>query len=222
MTDEAKIDTEIKIIQQPTTERTQARGAIVPPTVIPVWEALRNNDTFPSLDITDDTTDDEINRFLYGNDYDLDAEIKLIQQHMHQSCVKRLIADGMTEEEASVRAWEIIHAPWPAHWPPLPTFEELDGPTMTDAERAKLVAWLMTDPLPELTNVITVREITNTDELAVCAPRPGCPLPQGSWGTIVGVWADVVDTWSGSMPRGMCLNCNGAILCRTNQSTMQT
>ena len=92
MTDEAKINTEIKIIQQPTTERTQARGAIVPPTVIPVWEALRNNDTFPSLDITDDTTDDEINRFLYGNDYDLDAEIKLIQQHMHQSCVKRLIA----------------------------------------------------------------------------------------------------------------------------------
>jgi hypothetical protein len=74
--------------------------------------------------------------------------------------------------------------------PPLPTFEELDGPPMSDAERAELVAWLMTDPLPELSNVITVREIVNTDELAVCTPKPGCSLPRGTWGTIVSVLAD--------------------------------
>jgi hypothetical protein len=119
-----------------------------------------------------------------------DAKIKIIQDQMHQSCVKRLIADGMTEQEASARAWEILRAPWPPNWPPLPTFEELDGPPMTDAERTKLLAWLMTDPLPELTNVVTVREIVSTDDLAVCKPKPGRPLPCGSWGTIVGVWAD--------------------------------
>jgi hypothetical protein len=121
---------------------------------------------------------------------DNDAEVKIIQDRMHRRCVERFMADGMTEQEATARAWEILHAPWPADWPPLPTFEELGGDEpMSDAERAESMAWLMTDPLPELSNVITVREIVNTDELAVCTPKPGCPLPQGSWGAIVSVRA---------------------------------
>lgn len=118
---------------------------------------------------------------------DLDAEIKFIQDRMRQHSIARFIAEGLTLADAEKRTDEALNAP-PAI--PLPTFEELDGPPMTESERAKLVAWLTTDPLPELTNVITVRDIVDTDDLAVCTPKAGCPLPQGSWGTIVGVWAD--------------------------------
>jgi hypothetical protein len=118
---------------------------------------------------------------------DLDAEIKLIQDRMRQHCIARFVANGLTLADAEKRPDDALNAP-PAI--PLPTFEELDEPAMTESENAKLIAWLRTDPLPELTNVVTVREIKDTDDLAVGRPRPGCPLPQGSWGTIVGVSAD--------------------------------
>ena len=118
---------------------------------------------------------------------DLDAEIKIIQDRMHQSYIARLIADGLTLAEAEQRTDTALNA-LPAI--PLPTFEELDGLPMSEAEKAKLVAWLMTDPPPELTNVIAVHDIVHTDDLAICTPKPGRPLPQGGWGTIVGVWAD--------------------------------
>jgi len=117
----------------------------------------------------------------------LDAEIRIIQDRMTERAVARCMTAGMTEDDARATVERMWSEPPPI---PLPTFEELDGPPMSESEKAKLAAWLMTDPLRELTNVITVREIANTDELAVGTPKPGCPLPQGSWGTIVGVWAD--------------------------------
>jgi len=118
---------------------------------------------------------------------DIDPEIKIIQDRMRQRCIARFVAGGLTLADAEKRTNEALNAPAAI---PLPTFEELDGPPMSESEKATLVAWLMTDPLPELTNVITVREIVDTDDLAVCTPKPGCPVPRGTLGTIVGVWAD--------------------------------
>lgn len=106
---------------------------------------------------------------------------------MRQSYIARLIADGLTLAEAGRQNDEVLNAP-PAV--PLPTFEELDSEPMTESERTKLAAWLTTDPLPELSNVNTVREITNTEDIGVCTPKPDRPLPQGSWGTIVGAGVD--------------------------------
>ena len=116
---------------------------------------------------------------------DIEAEIKIIQDRMRQRCIAWFIADGLTLADAEKRTDEALNAPPAVR---LPTFEELDGPP--ESEKRKLTAWLMTDPLAELTNVVTVREIVNTDGLAVCTPHPGCPLPKGSYGTIVGAWAD--------------------------------
>jgi hypothetical protein len=93
---------------------------------------------------------------------DIDAEIKIIQQRMTERAVARCMADGMTEADARATVERMWNEPPPI---PLPTFEELDGSPMSESEKAKLVAWLMTDPLAELTNVITAREIVNTDDL---------------------------------------------------------
>jgi hypothetical protein len=47
--------------------RAEANGVELPPMLIPIFEAVRDADQRPVLIITEDTTDEEINKFLFSH-----------------------------------------------------------------------------------------------------------------------------------------------------------